>query len=82
MALYRSGHLGAATVMSIARSKLIGGMDYNNWLDLKKKGGCINDMECLAILGPRLCLDIVPQSELASTLTASYMHPCFYINNA
>ncbi|KAG9294933.1 hypothetical protein G9A89_003966 [Geosiphon pyriformis] len=79
-ALHRSGHLAPANVISIARSKLIGGMDYNGWLD-KKKGERINDLECLAILGPRLCLDIVPQSELASTLTVSYMRPCFFIND-
>ncbi|KAG9294936.1 hypothetical protein G9A89_003969 [Geosiphon pyriformis] len=80
-ALHRSDRLAPAAVISFARSKLIGGMDYNGWLD-KKNGERINDLECLAILGPRLCLDIVPQSELASTLTLSYMRPCFYINDA
>ncbi|KAG9292749.1 hypothetical protein G9A89_002673 [Geosiphon pyriformis] len=81
-ALHRSGNLRSAAVISIATSKLIGGMDYNSWLDKKKNGERISDLECLGILGPRLCLDIVPQCELAPTLTASYMRPCFYINDA
>ena len=33
-------------------------------------------MEALAIFGPRLCIDIVPQSRFASHLIASYLHIC------
>ncbi|KAG9298369.1 hypothetical protein G9A89_003186 [Geosiphon pyriformis] len=79
-ALHRSGHFKPAAIISFARSKLIGGMDYNGWLN-KKNGEWINNLECLAIFSPRLCLDIVSQSKLASTLTLSYMRPCFYIND-
>ncbi|CAG8676757.1 1625_t:CDS:2 [Funneliformis caledonium] len=56
--------------MSIVRSKLISDMNYNNWLDLKKKGGCISDMKCLAILGSRLCLDIFPQRCISEAILA------------
>ncbi|CAG8435685.1 9507_t:CDS:2 [Funneliformis mosseae] len=49
--LYKSGHFRVTIVMSIAKNKLIDGIDNNNWLDLKKKEEHISNMECLAILG-------------------------------
>ncbi|KAG9285599.1 hypothetical protein G9A89_009239 [Geosiphon pyriformis] len=59
MALHRSDCLRPAAVISFTRSK--------------KNGEWINNLECLAILGSHLCLNIVPQSKLASTFTLSYM---------
>ncbi|CAG8834999.1 27161_t:CDS:2, partial [Racocetra persica] len=65
-------------IIELAMDKLIGGKSYIFWKsEVQNK---FNIMETLAIFGPRLCIDIVPQSRYASHLVASYMHLCLDIS--
>ncbi|CAI2191255.1 1738_t:CDS:2, partial [Funneliformis geosporum] len=68
-------------ILEIAKSKLIGGLDLDDWILRKKEIEKLSVLESIAILGPRLCIDVVPQTELASELVASYMSLCYYISD-
>ncbi|CAG8852198.1 13669_t:CDS:1, partial [Gigaspora margarita] len=59
--------------------KLIGGKSFIHWK--KQSQNKISITETLAIFGPRLCIDIVPQSKYASHLVAGYMHLCLNISD-
>ncbi|CAG8831877.1 11791_t:CDS:1, partial [Gigaspora margarita] len=59
--------------------KLIGGKSFIHWK--KQSQNKISITETLAIFGPRLCIDIVPQSRFASHLVAGYMHLCLNISD-
>ncbi|CAG8801884.1 16387_t:CDS:2, partial [Racocetra fulgida] len=50
-------------IVELAMDKLIGGEDFSNWR--KKFQNKIGILETLAILGPRLCIEIVPQTGIA-----------------
>ena len=65
-------------IIELAMDKLIGGKSFILWK--KEAQNRITIMETLAIFGPRLCIDIVPQSRYASHLIASYMHLCLDIS--
>ncbi|CAG8628932.1 11245_t:CDS:2 [Paraglomus occultum] len=67
-------------ILEIAKSKLIGGLDLEDWIT-KKYNEKITISESVAVLGPRLCIDVVPQTELAADLVASYMSLCYYISD-
>ncbi|CAG8766589.1 4721_t:CDS:1, partial [Racocetra fulgida] len=66
-------------IINLAMEKLVGGMAYTWWK--KEYKNKISSVESLAILGPRLCIDIVPQSEYASDLVSSYMRLCLKISD-
>ncbi|CAG8649282.1 5507_t:CDS:2, partial [Paraglomus brasilianum] len=72
--------LSPEKILEIAKSKLIGGLDLEDWIT-KKHTEKITIPESIAVLGPRLCIDVVPQTELATELVASYMSLCYYISN-
>ncbi|CAJ0749101.1 3807_t:CDS:2, partial [Entrophospora sp. SA101] len=65
-------------IIELAMDKLIGGKSFILWK--KEAQNRITIMETLAIFGPHLCIDIVPQSRYASHLIASYMHLCLDIS--
>ena len=65
-------------VIELAIDKLIGGKSFIHWK--KESQNKISIIETLAIFGPRLCIDIVPQSRHASQLIAGYMHLCLNIS--
>ena len=64
--------LSPEKILEIAKSKLIGGLDLEDWIT-KKHSEKITISESIAVLGPQLCIDVVPQTELAMELVASYM---------
>ncbi|CAG8813648.1 7039_t:CDS:1, partial [Racocetra fulgida] len=67
------------SIINLAMDKLVGGMTYTSWKEEHKNR--ISNVEALAILGPRLCIDIVPQSEYASSLVSNFMRFCINISN-
>ncbi|CAG8631432.1 371_t:CDS:2, partial [Dentiscutata heterogama] len=58
------------SIINLAMDKLVGGTTFTCW---KKDKDCISIVEALAILGPRLNIDIVPQSEYASSLMSNFV---------
>ncbi|CAG8802771.1 17563_t:CDS:2, partial [Racocetra fulgida] len=67
------------SIINLAMDKLVGGMTYTSWK--KKHKNRISIVEALAILGPRLCIDIVPQSEYAPSLVSNFMRYCINISD-
>jgi len=67
-------------ILEIAKSKLIGGLDFEDWIT-NKRSEKITISESIAVLGPRLCIDVVPQTELATELVASYMSLCYHLSD-
>ena len=65
-------------IIELAMDKLIGGKSFIHWKTEPQNK--ISIVEALAIFGPRLCIDIVPQSRFASHLIASYLHICLNIS--
>ena len=66
------------SIQSVLLNWLIGGQSFIHWKTETQNKTTI--MEALAIFGPRLCIDIVPQSRFASHLIASYLHICLNIS--
>ncbi|CAG8638432.1 1329_t:CDS:2 [Paraglomus occultum] len=65
-------------IIELAMDKLIGGKSFIHWkTEAQTK---ISIMEALAIFGPRLCIDIVPQSRFTSHLIANYLYICLNIS--
>ncbi|CAG8805753.1 15781_t:CDS:2, partial [Gigaspora margarita] len=64
-------------IVELAMDKLIGGENFSIWR--KKIQNKIGILETLAILGPRLCIEIVPQSRVASSLVANNLRLCINI---
>ncbi|CAG8854769.1 20013_t:CDS:1, partial [Gigaspora margarita] len=67
-------------IIELAMDKLIGGKFFSVWKkDLKDSQKKIDILETLAILGPRLCIEIAPQSGYAPDLIANNMRLCINI---
>ncbi|CAG8605227.1 10610_t:CDS:2 [Ambispora leptoticha] len=58
----------------------IGGLDLEDWIT-RNHNKKITISESIAVLGSRLCIDIVPQTELATELVGSYMSLCYYLSD-
>ncbi|RIB07563.1 hypothetical protein C2G38_2214076 [Gigaspora rosea] len=67
------------SVINLAMDKLVGGTTYTCWKKEFKNN--ISTVNALAILGPRLCIDIVPQSEYAPNLVSNFMRFCINISD-
>ena len=58
----------------MAAGKLIGGVDFRNWFsNYKIKNERVTPLVAIAVLGQRVALNIIPQSEIAMELVASAM---------
>ncbi|CAG8483098.1 5278_t:CDS:2 [Paraglomus brasilianum] len=67
-------------ILLMAAGKLIGGVDFRNWFsNYKIKNERVTPLVAIAVLGQRLVLNIIPQSELAMELVASAMRVCLHI---
>ncbi|CAG8772474.1 11839_t:CDS:1, partial [Racocetra fulgida] len=67
-------------IIELAMDKLIGGKFFSVWKkDLKDSQKKIDILETLAILGPRLCIEVAPQSGYAPDLIANNMRLCINI---
>ncbi|CAG8841880.1 12447_t:CDS:2, partial [Gigaspora margarita] len=62
-------------IIELAMDKLIGGQFFSFW----KKKVHIGILDTLAILGPRLCIEIAPQSSYAPDLIANNMRLCISV---
>src|SRR5438132_2746844 len=69
--------LETSKILNIVKSKLVGGLDFKKWCEPGRK---VQLEEALAVLGCRACIDIAPQSQIASDMVASYMRLCYYIS--
>ncbi|CAG8657799.1 5598_t:CDS:1, partial [Paraglomus brasilianum] len=63
-------------LMNMLKSKLLGSASSTYLTDQKK----LSTTTALAVLGPRLCIDVVPSSSLSSELVASRMAVCTHIS--
>ncbi|CAG8831448.1 30742_t:CDS:1, partial [Racocetra persica] len=61
-------------IIELAMDKLIGGQFFSVW-----RKNQIKMLDTLAILGPRLCVEIAPQSEYAPDLIANNMRLCIKV---
>lgn len=66
-----------SNLVVLAKEKLVGG--GNRLSSLNKQN--LNETIAIAILGPRIGLDVSPQSQLASELVASHMRSCAFISS-
>jgi len=64
-------------IIELAMDKLISGKSFIHW---KTEAQTKISIEALAILGPCLCIDIVPQSRFTSHLIANYLYICLNIS--
>ncbi|CAG8826329.1 32652_t:CDS:2, partial [Racocetra persica] len=64
-------------IIELAMDKLIGGENFSIWKKRAKNN--IGILETLAILGPRLCIEISPQSIYMPSLMANNMRLCINV---
>ncbi|CAG8646149.1 5751_t:CDS:1, partial [Paraglomus occultum] len=67
-------------ILLMAAGKLIGGVDFRNWFsNYKIRNERVTLLVAIAVLGQRVALNIIPQSEIAMELVASAMQVCLHI---
>jgi hypothetical protein len=80
MQQFSEGQCSIIDLMSIARAKLLGGTDYSyTRLD---ECPALPPAEALAILGVRMCLDLVPQCQLSHDMVAQNMRTLYHISES
>jgi hypothetical protein len=72
---FREGRFEISHMMDLARFKLLGGNDSFEVLELHRIPAA-----ALAILGIRVCIDMVPQCQLSQDLVAQHMRVLYHIS--
>ena len=63
-------------LLNTLKAKLLGGLNFEKWAAM----GSPDAVTALAVLGPRVCVDVAPQSTLSATLVASHMRVCLGVS--
>ncbi len=73
--LFKKGKFQISHVMDLARFKILGGNDSFELLPAR-----VIPVAALAILGIRVCIDMVPQCQLSQDLVAQHMRVLYHIS--
>jgi hypothetical protein len=78
--LIQGGNTVVDSILKIAKSKIVGGTTFDNWLTKVNNESSLNENEAISILGSRLAINICPYSQVSHNLVSDFLALCLWIS--